>query len=276
MRDAPELPLGKPTDYPEAYDPGLLVAVDRALNRASLATPAPLPFDGEDRWTAFEVSWLDARGVPTAAIAELVVPARSPRLCESKSLKLYLGSLNGARFASADAAAGTIAADLGRATGAAVEVALWGPERWDAWGPGALPGRCIDGAPIEGPSFVLDAGILDGAADASREVSEAVLSHLFRSRCPITAQPDWASVWIRYRGPAIDDGRLLRYLLSFRDHGEFHEHCVERIFADLWTRCGPRALTVAARFTRRGGLDINPWRASAGEAPPALPRLVRQ
>ena len=275
MDDDHDLPLGRPTAYPTAYDPGLLVTVPRATTRRTLGIEGPtLPFVGEDRWTAYEVSWLDAGGRPTAMIGEIVVPCGSPRLVESKSLKLYLGSLNGAVFADAGAAGATIAADLSGAAGAPVAVRLW-PAGGAEPALGALPGRCIDDAPIERPGFALDPGLLEGAAAGAPEVEAAVYTHLFRSRCPITAQPDWASVWIRYRGPAIADAPLLAYLLSFREHGEFHEHCVERIFADVRARCRPAALTVAARFTRRGGLDINPWRSTFEEAL-ALPRLTRQ
>jgi len=221
----------------------------------------------------YELSWLDPAGKPVIATGELMVPENSPRLVESKSLKLFLNSLNNHRFAGGEAAVATIARDLGAVCGAEVRVRL--VEGTCEPAIGALPGRCIDEAGAVATGSGPDPGLLAGAVDRSRPTAEAVWSGLFRSLCPVTGQPDWAHVWIDYAGPAIADARLLGYLLSFREHGDFHERCVERIFCDLRALCEPSRLTVAGRFTRRGGLDINPWRSTEAGAP-RLPRLARQ
>jgi 7-cyano-7-deazaguanine reductase len=269
-----DLPLGRASAYPRVFDPGLLCGVERGPLRADLGADPGLRWGfGADLWTMYEVSWLDAAGKPVIAAGELVIPENSPRLCESKSLKLFLNSLNNHRFSGVEEVAATIARELAAVCGAAVEVRL--VEGAGGPGIGALPGRCIDDAEVTAPRFTLDRRLLAGAADRSRVTAEAVWSGLFRSLCPVTGQPDWAHVWIDYAGPTIADAALLAYLLSFREHGDFHERCVERIFADVRALCEPSRLTVAARFTRRGGLDINPWRSTQAQAP-RLPRLARQ
>jgi 7-cyano-7-deazaguanine reductase len=266
-------PLGKAVAWPDRYDPSLLFPIDRAMGRAELRTGSDAPrFAGYDLWTAYELSWLDARGKPCAGIAEFQVPADSPALVESKSLKLYLNSLAHTRFDAADVVRDRIAVDLSAATGAEVAVALLPPT--GSADIRELEGACIDGLDVAiddyGPP---DPGRLVVHADA---VEEALVSHLFRSNCPVTGQPDWASVQLRYRGPRIDREGLLRYLVSFRAHSGFHEQCVERIFVDVSSCCRPDALSVYARFTRRGGLDINPWRATPGYAAPPPTRCARQ
>lgn len=267
-----DLPLGRQVDYPRSYDPGLLFPIARSAGRSAIGLDdgGPLPFTGHDRWHAYELSWLDARGKPVATTATFVVPAGSPSLVESKSLKLYLNSFNGTRFDAADAVRTRIAADLSAAAGAPVEVALGLPpveDHGDA--------VTIDTLDVEigcyGPPH---AAFL--SADAGDVVEETLSSELLKSNCPVTGQPDWADVRIAYRGPRIDRAGLLRYLVSFRDHCEFHEQCVERIFVDLSGRCAPEWLSVEARYTRRGGLDINPWRATPGTPPAAPARHPRQ
>ncbi|MCD9027846.1 NADPH-dependent 7-cyano-7-deazaguanine reductase QueF [Luteimonas sp. BDR2-5] len=269
---APPIPLGREVAYPRHYDPGLLFPIARAQGRSDIGIDAgALPFTGVDRWHAYELGWLDARGKPVVATATITVPAGSPQLVESKSLKLYLNSLNHSRFDDDEAVRARIAADLSQAAGAPVEVAFGLPPI-DA---GAGDAVSIDALDIDiagyGPP---DASLLQ--ADAGTSADERLHSALLKSNCPVTGQPDWASLTIAYRGPRIDRAGLLRYLVSFRDHAGFHEQCVERIFVDLLARCRPEALSVEARYTRRGGLDINPWRALPGTARPAAGRDLRQ
>ncbi len=264
--------LGREVSYPTRYDPSLLFPIPRAGARAELGleASAPLPFSGHDRWHAYELGWLDGRGKPQVATATLHVPGDSPNLIESKSLKLYLNSLNGTHFPDAETVRARIAGDLSRAAGAPVVVAFGLP-------PLATDGddECIDGIEADidcygppRPDFL--------KADAGTVVGETLCSHLLKSNCPVTGQPDWASVSIHYRGPRLERAGLLRYLASFREHREFHEQCVERIFLDLLRHCRPEVLSVEARYTRRGGLDINPWRATPGLAPPPARRELRQ
>jgi len=235
----------------------------------------PLPFAGVDLWRAWELSWLDPQGKPAIAVAEIEVPATSANIVESKSLKLYLGSLNNHRLPSVDALTAMISADLGAVVQAPVSVRIILASSFHELSPAGLEGTSLDGVELlHAPVGTVDAAILEGSSSGGMAVRRAVVSQLFRSRCPITGQPDWASVRIAYRGPAIAEAPLLRYLLSYRDHGGFHEACVERIFVDLMGRCGPSELTVQACFTRRGGLDINPWRSTA-QVSPRVPRPWR-
>lgn len=266
-----DIPLGREVAYPSHYDPGLLFPIPRAQARDEIGIDArALPFIGHDRWHAYELSWLDTRGKPEVATATLEIPATAPFLIESKSLKLYLNSLNAARFASADDVRDTLIADLSRAADAPVRVAF-----------GLPPFAVSDDAVL---IDTLDIAIDDYgppnaahlALDGDAVIEETMRSGLLKSNCPVTGQPDWASVRIDYRGPKIDRAGLLRYLVSFRDHAEFHEQCVERIFVDLQSRCRPQTLSVEARYTRRGGLDINPWRATPDTPLPTPGRDERQ
>lgn len=264
--------LGREVSYPSQYDPGLLFPIPRAAARAEIGIDEhALPFVGHDRWHAFELGWLDTRGKPVVAVATVRVPCTSPNLIESKSFKLYLNSLNSARFADLDVARACIVADLSQCAGAAVDVAFGLPAL------ASTPrGESIDDLPLEidcygppQPDFL--------HADAGHVVEETLVSALLKSNCPVTGQPDWATVSVRYAGPRIDRAGLLRYLVSYREHAEFHEQCVERIFREVGARCAPQWLEVEARYTRRGGLDINPWRASPGiAAPAAVHRELRQ
>lgn len=275
-----DIPLGREVAYPSHYDADLLFPIPRTLGRAEIGVDTgvdapPLPFVGHDRWHAYELSWLDARGKPVAATATLAVPAASPMLIESKSLKLYLNSLNAARFDSARHARDTLVADLSRVAGAAVAVDFGLPPFAvddDAIPIDALELDIDDYGPPNAAHLALDGDAVRGDA----VVEETLRSDLLKSNCPVTGQPDWAGVRIAYRGPRIDRAGLLRYLVSFRDHAEFHEQCVERIFVDVMARCRPLTLSVEARYTRRGGLDINPWRATPGTPPPAAGRDERQ
>jgi 7-cyano-7-deazaguanine reductase len=250
-------PLGRATTYGEGHDPRLLFSVERAPQRGALGCVEPFPLAGHDQWTAWEASWLDAHGKPQVAVVRFTVPAASPRIVESKSVKLYLGALNNTRFDNSGAYARTLVDDLGNATGAAVNVELLAPADHGQLARHELPGTCIDDLPLAGGPHAPDATLLGTRGDM---VHEMLYTRLFRSVCPVTAQPDYASIHVHYRGAALDRAGLLAYLVSFRHHAGFHEHCVERIAADLWRRCQPAALSVTARFTRRGGIDINPWR----------------
>lgn len=270
-----ELALGQVTDYPRHYDAGLLYAVPRAQQRAALGLEqgTALPFHGVDVWNAYEMSWLTPLGKPRVVLGRIEVPALSPNLIESKSIKLYLNSLNAERMGSDAEVAALIGRDLSACAGAPVRVVLSELSASEGRTLNALPGHNIDGALVRCSVFEPDAGLL-----RCDEVwaDETLSSDLLKSNCPVTGQPDWASVMVRYRGPRLDRAALLRYIVSFRDHAEFHEHCVERMFVDILTRCRPQALTVYARYTRRGGLDINPWRSNHEIGAPPEARLARQ
>jgi 7-cyano-7-deazaguanine reductase len=254
------LPLGKPTSYRDEYDPALLCPFPRAPKRAELGLQAELPFAGFDLWNAYELSWLNDKGKPVVGMAEFRFPCTSPCLIESKSFKLYLNSFNQTRFADFAAVAAVLDQDLSAACGAPVAVRLLPL----AAGPAiaTLPGTCLDDLDIAIDRYDYAPQLLAGAAAAGQIIAETLHSHLLKSNCLVTRQPDWASVLIRYHGPAIDHAALLRYLISFRRHSEFHEQCVERIFTDLLRHCRPEQLTIYARYTRRGGLDINPFRSN--------------
>ncbi|MFM4650779.1 NADPH-dependent 7-cyano-7-deazaguanine reductase QueF [Aeromonas bivalvium] len=267
------LSLGQQSAYISQYSPALLQPVPRSLNRDDLALPDPLPFQGSDIWTLYELSWLNGKGKPMVALGEVSVPASSANLIESKSFKLYLNSFNQTRCASMAAVRDLLTQDLSACAGAPVAVTLF-PLEQAPHRIATLPGECIDDLDIEVDEYEFDAGLLAGAA-GDEEVEETLHSHLLKSNCLVTHQPDWGSVVIRYRGPRLDREKLLRYLISFRQHNEFHEQCIERIFTDLKHFCRPSQLTVYARYTRRGGLDINPFR-SDWEAPAENLRLIRQ
>lgn len=268
-------PLGRAVAYPSQYDPTLLFPIPRQPKRDQIGLPSPPPFHGVDIWNAYELGWLDARGKPRVALAEFRVPADSPNLIESKSFKLYLNSLNQTRVDSSEALRAMLAKDLSAAAGATVSVVLLPPSVSHAFQVEPLAGECIDDLPIAidhyGPPR---ADFL--AVDDQRRTEETLVTHLLKSNCPVTGQPDWASLRIAYAGPRIDRAGLLRYVVSFREHNEFHEQCVERIFLDLLRRCVPSRLTVSARYTRRGGLDINPFRSNVPGASADNPRSVRQ
>ncbi len=262
--------LGREAAYPTEFDAGLLYPIARALGRESLGLAAGAPaFVGIDRWHAYELSWLDPRGKPQVATATLQVPADSPNLVESKSLKLYLNSCNATGFDSADSFRRQVETDLSAAAGAPVSV-TFGLPPFDAPIAISIDALDIDIDSHGPPDLALLATHVDDVAE------ELLHSALLKSNCPVTGQPDWADVFIAYRGPRIQRAALLRYLVSFRDHAGFHEQCVERIFTDLTARCQPEWLSVEARYTRRGGLDINPWRATPGCVPPPAGRCERQ
>ena len=261
-------PLGKTTDFPERLSPDVLFAIDREGQREPLGIRRPLPFHGTDLWTAWELTWLTPSGKPSIAALRLAVPAESPSMIESKSLKLYLNSFAMETFADDDAVVQRIRDDLSARIGADVAATL----HRDA--PIAtLPGRSLDRLDTECRRYVVDPATL--AADPERDVEETWHSTLLRSLCPVTSQPDFGSIVIRYAGPQIDPAGLLQYIVSFRAHQDFHEACVERMFTEIAARCRTRQLTVYASYQRRGGIDINPFRSDF-EATPVGARYWNQ
>lgn len=273
--------LGKAVPYADQYDASLLYPISRAPKRDEIGVPATLPFLGADLWTAYELSWLNERGKPQVAIAHVAVPCETPNIVESKSFKLYLNSFNNTRFADAAEVQARIRRDISEAvwrgsgrTGT-VGVRLIAPELFDQEPIHELDGVNLDRLEVECNRYTPAPELLTAAFD-EQPVSETLTSNLLKSNCLVTGQPDWASVQISYSGPQIDQASLLQYLVSFRNHNEFHEQCVERIYMDIMARCKPAKLTVYARYTRRGGLDINPWRTSHPQALPANVRTARQ
>lgn len=265
--------LGKETVYCSDYNPQLLFPIPRQEKRNELAIdPESLPFQGLDIWTAYEISWLNLKGKPVVAIADFSFSADSPNLIESKSFKLYLNSFNGTRFENLETVAQTMMDDLSKASGTEVYAELRRVDE-DETLLGGLPGECLDELDIEVDAYQVQPSLLKPASD--EVIFETLNSHLLKSNCLVTGQPDWGSVVIRYEGPAINHESLLRYLISFRNHDEFHEQCVERIFTDIMNHCQPENLTVYARYVRRGGLDINPYRSNF-EDEFDISRLVRQ
>lgn len=269
-------PLGKPAAYQSGYDPSLLFSIVRQAKRDELGLGGTLPFFGIDLWNAYEVSWLNLRGKPQIAIATITVPADSPNIVESKSFKLYLNSLNQSRLAGADALLDLLRADLSAAFGAPVQVSLTLADQFGKLQMGELEGLLLDRLDIEVEHYQPNPSLLKSNLEES-PVEETLVSHLLKSNCLVTGQPDWGSIQIHYVGPPINQEGLLQYLIGFRDHNEFHEQCVERIFMDILRQCKPQKLAVYARYTRRGGLDINPWRSNftTGKRPPNL-RSARQ
>ncbi|MCU6668526.1 NADPH-dependent 7-cyano-7-deazaguanine reductase QueF [Enterobacteriaceae bacterium H4N4] len=269
------LTLGKTTAYRDIYDASLLQGVPRSLNRDPLGLKADaLPFHGGDIWTLYELSWLNARGLPQVAVGHVELDYASINLVESKSFKLYLNSFNQTRFDSWEAVQRTLERDLSACAQGNVTVALYRVDELEGQPIAHFHGACIDNQDIEIDNYQFDTAWLENAA-SGKVVEETLVSHLLKSNCLITHQPDWGSVQIQYRGAKIDREKLLRYLISFRNHNEFHEQCVERIFNDILQFCQPESLSVYARYTRRGGLDINPWRSNT-DFVPATGRLVRQ
>ncbi len=267
--------LGKDVHYVGQYDASLLFPISRADKRHEIGITEPLPFSGVDIWNAYEFSWLDARGKPKVALIEFRVPVTSPNIIESKSFKLYLNSYMQTRFADTELMRQQMARDLSQAAGAHVSVMLVTVNAVASAEIDVLEGTLIDDLPIDIDSYgPPNAKYL--STDSEIITDEILISHLLKSNCPVTGQPDWASLQIRYRGPRLDRAGLLRYLISYREHNEFHEQCVERIFMDISQQCSPQRLAVYARYTRRGGLDINPFRASLGLPNPGNPRTARQ
>ena len=281
MNTAQDSQLGKASAYADQYAPELLYPIPRSAKRLELGLTDTLPFLGADMWTAFELSWLGPRGKPQLALAHITVPCESSHIIESKSLKLYLNSYNNTVFADAAAVLTRLRADLSEAAwrGAVVQssvgVRLLVPELFDREPVQELDGLSLDRLDVECRQYTPAPELLRTAVDEP-PVTEVLTSRLLKSNCLVTGQPDWGSVQISYSGAAIDQEGLLQYVVSFRNHHEFHEQCVERIFMDIWQRCQPHKLAVYARYTRRGGLDINPFRTSYAQALPPNVRTARQ
>lgn len=287
--------LGQASRYVDEYDDALLFPIARESKRAELGITGALPFLGADVWSAFELSWLNERGKPQVALVHFTVPCETPNIIESKSFKLYLGSFNQTRFADVEAVRARLRSDLSAAlwrdtlglaalphTGSvpvpatdSLGVRILAPELFDREPLHELDGLDLDRLDVECTRYTPAPDLLRVLADEA-PVTEVLTSKLLKSNCPVTGQPDWGSVQVSYSGAPIEQEGLLQYLVSFRQHHEFHEHCVERIFMDIWTRCKPFKLSVYARYTRRGGLDINPFRTSYAQALPANIRTARQ
>ncbi len=267
------LELGKQSKYESAYNPDKLFAIARTIKRAEIGIAGTLPFFGVDVWNHYEVSWLTPRGVPRVAVATIVVPCTSPNVIESKSMKLYFNTFNNTSFSDRAEVERIAERDLSQCAGAPVSVTLESLEEASALRIGMPEGISIDDEDIAIDRFTVDPQVL---ATHDEYLSETLYSNLLKSNCLVTGQPDWGTVCVAYEGARIDRAALLKYVVSFRNHEEFHEQCVERIFKDIHARCRPRRLTVSARYTRRGGLDINPVRSSEPiEGIPNM-RLIRQ
>ena len=281
MTRAEDSQLGKSSAYVDQYDASLLFPIARAGKRAELGLAGAPPFLGADMWTAYELSWLNLRGKPQVALAHFTVPCESHNIIESKSLKLYLNSFNNSRFVNLDAVKERLRADLSEAVwrgadrAATIGLRIVPPELFDREPIYELDGLSLDRLDVECTRFTPAPELLKVLPDEA-PVTEVLVSNLLKSNCLVTGQPDWGSVQISYTGAAIDQEGLLQYLVSFRNHNEFHEQCVERIFMDIWRRCRPLRLAVYARYTRRGGLDINPFRTSSAQALPQNTRMARQ
>lgn len=268
-----DLTLGKTVEYESQYNPSLLQGVPRSLSRDTISLSADaLPFQGCDIWTGYELSWLNTKGKPQVAIMECRVPVTSSNLIESKSFKLYLNSFNQTSFSDAEQVRGCLEKDLSACAGQTVNVTLYQPGEFSSLRMAELDGNVIDDIDVTIDSYSPDASLLK---TSEKMVSEKLVSHLLKSNCLITSQPDWASIQITYSGRQVDHASLLKYLIGFRQHNEFHEQCVERIYCDIMTHCQPEKLTVYARYTRRGGLDINPYRSNF-EQPGENVRSARQ
>lgn len=274
-------PLGQATQYVDQYDASLLFPIPRAAQREKLGVSQRLPFLGADLWSAFELSWLNARGKPQVALVHITVPCESVNIIESKSLKLYLGSFSNTRFGDVAEVQARLRADLtaaawrGGVVLSSVGVKLIAAELFDQEPIHELDGLSLDRLDLDCDAYTPAPELLTSVLDEA-PVSEVLTSHLLKSNCPVTGQPDWGSVQISYFGPQIDQAGLLRYIVSFRNHNGFHEDCVERMFIDIMARCQPHKLAVYARYTRRGGLDINPFRTSFPQALPPNVRTARQ
>jgi 7-cyano-7-deazaguanine reductase len=267
-------PLGQKTAYISSYDASLLFPIARGESRKALGVASDLPFYGYDIWTGYELSWLNTKGKPEVAVAEFKIPCDSPCIIESKSFKLYLNSFNQTRFSGLDDVKAMLIKDLSAVAGVCIEVGLQRLGDSNLLIDIAYDALCLDELDIDVDNYHPDPSFL--TVNIAEETAEVLCSHLLKSNCPVTGQPDWASLFVEYSGAKINHENLLRYVISFREHQDFHEHCVERIFVDLLRACKPKKLSVYARYTRRGGLDINPFRSTELAVKPKVGRLLRQ
>lgn len=266
-------PLGQKTVYHETYSPGLLFPIPRTLARDKIGIGSILPFDGVDVWSGYEISWLNLKGKPQIALADFTFPCRSPNVIESKTFKLYLNSFNQSQFESLAHVRQTLQNDLSNAADAQVTINLFPLSELKMRNLEEFSGICLDSLDIETNAYEPNKNFLITSPEM---IEETVYTDLFKSNCLVTGQPDWGSIFVRYYGPKIDREGLLKYFISFRRHSGFAEHCVEQIYYDILTRCTPERLTVYGRYTRRGGLDINPFRSNFEKEPPANIRQIRQ
>ena len=271
-------PLGQSVQYPSEYDAGLLFPISRAEARREIGIQtSPLPFIGWDLWNAYEMSWLNVKGLPQVAILRVRVRCDSLNIIESKSFKLYLNSFNQTRFGDRQAVLDRLKQDLAAAAAGEIEVLMIDPNLFDLEPLREFEGIDLDQQDVEIDQYQPERALLNLASAENTEiVTEELFSRLLKSNCPVTSQPDWACVQIEYTGKKIDHASLLKYIVSFRMHNGFHENCVERIFSEIMQQCAPEKLSVFARYTRRGGLDINPWRATPGMKAPEWRRSARQ
>ncbi|MGB1271017.1 MAG: NADPH-dependent 7-cyano-7-deazaguanine reductase QueF [Endozoicomonas sp.] len=268
-------PLGKASEYKQEYDPGLLCPIQRQPKREALGIHGDLPFQGRDLWYAYELSWLTPSGKPVVRVAQFELPCYSECLIESKSFKLYLNSFNQSHFASDEQVRDLLEKDLSKVARALLTVTLMTVEAFQARGFDCTPGVNLDHQDVAVDCYQYEPDLLSRDLGCSSEKTETINTHLLKSNCPVTGQPDWGTLVVSYQGDAIDHGAFLKYICSFRNHQEFHEQCVERVFMDLQARFSFKALTVYAQYLRRGGLDINPWRSTLATRPDSL-RFIRQ
>lgn len=266
-------PLGKKTTYASQYQPDLLFQIPRQINRQEIGISQTLPFKGNDVWNAYELSWLNPKGKPMVAVGEFIIPCESPNLVESKSIKLYLNSFTNTKFDSIEQVRQIIQKDLSEASHADVKVTLIATDQFPEMMIKKFSGINLDHLDVTCDQYAIHPAYL---STEEKIVSEILYSDLLKSNCLITGQPDWASIQIHYSGKKINHAGLLKYLISFRNHNEFHEPCVERIFMDIMRHCQPQSLSIEARYTRRGGLDINPYRSTDSHFSPNNIRLCRQ
>ena len=253
--------LGKPTEYKIKYDNTLLTPIPRSIGRNEIKLPKKIPFNGIDFWNCYEVSWLDTKGKPNVRILEIEIPSTSKYLIESKSLKLYLNSFNGTKFDNEHDIIGLIKKDLTDTTKETVTIKLSTLSDYNQRKILQFSGKSIDNLDVEISDYDVNSGLLK-LSNGMKIIEETIFSDLLKSNCLITNQPDWASVQIKYKGREIDHKSLLKYIISYRNHNEFHEQCVEHMFMDIMTICKPESLTIFAKYTRRGGIDISPLRTS--------------
>lgn len=274
--------LGQSTSYPKTYAPDMLYPIPRALGRANLALPADALSIGMDWWQVFEMSWLNSQGISQVAMARLAIPATSDYIVESKSLKLYFNSLNFTEFDNQQAVKATVEKDLSACLKTDVTLEIFEVNIANSLPISAPQGDCIDNALDSSDKKIAIVSNVDpssltvahqGASDSQLQILH---SHLLRSNCPVTNQPDWGTLEIQIDSQQIDCAGLLEYILSFRQHNGFHEQCVEQIFSDLTQAFAPKTLMVRAWYTRRGGIDINPCRVSDVSLLPSPSRLNRQ
>ncbi len=258
-----EISLGKQVKYKDSYDNSLLFPIKRSLNRNKIITQAELPFNGYDLWNCYEVSWLNQKGRPEVRIVHFIVSAKSECLIESKSIKLYLNSFNNTKFTSEREVVDLIQTDLSNVSGLQVEVSVYKLDHYQNQSLKLFDGILLDEIDVEITDYQVNSDLLKIESDlADNFVEEILYSNLLKSNCLVTGQPDWASVQIKYSGRKINHLSLLKYLISYRNHNGFHEDCIEHIFVDILENCQPQELTIYAKYTRRGGVDINPFRTN--------------